>query len=169
MELFSPKPKKVLIFFQEKILYFGELNFLAPRLKNVSYFSYISRENLPSSKNKKNHSEKNFLYFFQKNNFFYFGKSNFLASSLKNFLYFRRELSKLKKLKSKKIHSEKISYIFSIKSFYLILGNGLLAPSLKNACIFLYFWKKDFLSPKFEKVPMFFHKNFSYVLGNGTF
>ena len=52
---------------------------------------------------------KKFLIFSQKKFFLYFRKYNFLALCLKNFLYFRRELSKLEKLK--KTHSEIISYI----------------------------------------------------------
>ena len=57
MELSSPKPEKVLIFFPPKILLYLSMEPPAPSLKN-------------KTKQKKN--LKNFLYFSQKNCFFTF-------------------------------------------------------------------------------------------------
>ena len=98
MKLSSTKPKKLLLFqegiFQGRYIYIY-ISFL------LFLFNYISEY---------------FAYIFSKKYFYCIsGKWNFLALSLKNFLYFRRGLSKLKKLK--KAHSEKISYISVNKTF----------------------------------------------------
>ena len=64
--------------------------------------------------------------------FLYFRKWNFLAPSLKSILYFRRELSKFKKLKK---------------------------PTLKK---FLIFQGMELLSSKVKKLLCFFRKSFFY-------
>ena len=96
-------------------LYFGELNFLAPRLKVFSYsskkfFSSISGVTLQSLKIEKT------IIFFKKKFFLYFEKWNSLAPSLKNtyiyskkaFLMFQEGTCKAKK--TKKIHSEELFF-----------------------------------------------------------
>ena len=52
--------------------------------------------------------------------------------------------------KIKKIHSEKISYIFSKKRFFI-------------------FQKMELSGVKIKKVFIFSQKNFFYILGHGTF
>ena len=102
--------------FQKKFsLYFGELNFLAPRLKVFSYssknfFSSISGVNLQSLEIEKN------IIFKKKKFFLYFEKWNSLAPSLKNtYIYSKKALlifqeGTCKAKKTKKIHSEEISF-----------------------------------------------------------
>ena len=97
MELSAPKIKNFLIFSQKSFAYI---------LGNGT--SYISGGNFPKSKNK-----KSFLYL-RKWNFLasYFGRGNFPASTLKFVIFF-----------PEKIHSKKISYIFSMKILLTFWGN----------------------------------------------
>ena len=114
------------------------LYFLTPTLKFLwkktcsEKISYISRNGISDPKIKK------VLIFSQKKFFPYFWKWNFPARRLKNF---RRELSELDKTKKK--HSEKISYIFRKWIF--------LAPKLKNSYTFSK--KKSYISGRTSKSP----------------
>ena len=90
----------------------------------------------PSSKNKKIYSEKISYIFSKKKNFLHFMKCNFLALRLKNFFCFSKVFpEKFLIFFPKNTCSEKMSYIFSKKSFSYISGNK----------TFSYFLKKRFL------------------------
>ena len=118
--------------FQKKFsLYFGELNFLAPRLKVFSYssknfFSSISGVTLQNLKIEKT------IIFFKKKVFLYFEKWNSLAPSLKNtyiyskkaFLMFQEGTCKAKKNKKNPLWRN----FFPKKSFFHILGWLLIKP-----------------------------------------
>ena len=90
MKLSGSNIKKFLIFSQKKdLLIFREtktsINCLYFRKRNffiTQQTSYISRSNVPSSKNKKTHSEK--MSYIS-------GKWKVLAPNFKNLLYFRRK------------------------------------------------------------------------------
>ena len=80
--------------------------------------------------------------------FLYFGKWNFPASTLKFLIFF-----------PKKIHSEKISYIFSKNAFLKLQGNGA-----------VIFWEMELLAPISKLQNKKTHsENISYTSGNGTF
>ena len=118
--------------------------------------------------------EKNFFYFFLektyseeiayifwKKVFLIFQEWNVLASGLRNFLYFRREFSKVKKLK--KNRSEKISYIFSKTVFLIFWEMELSSPKLKRLLIFQ---EGTFRAWKKKRKPS---EKISYISWNGTF
>ena len=75
MELCTPKLKKAHIFFKKLfVLYFEKWNFLAPG------------GNLPSSKNKKNHSEK--ICYFLNKVFLLFREMELSSPKFKKLFYF---------------------------------------------------------------------------------
>ena len=117
----SPGSKK----FKELTLKKHQLNFVEP---------------LESSWNVLALRLKNVLYILKKSFFYLPGDRTFQEMklpSLISFLYFRKELSKLEKIK-----------IITLKFFFLYFGKwNFLAPRLKR---FLYF-KREFVKPKSKK------------------
>ena len=120
------------VFFIISLYFLSKESFPYIFSKEISYISKNRTLHFPAQaqNTKKIHSPKNFLYF---------RKYNFLTLILKKFLYLQKwnpvfsglnlqniSLKKLLISFPRKIHSEKISYIFSKESFSYISGNGTL-------------------------------------------
>ena len=128
------------------------------------------------------------LFIFHKNGAFLY----FLKKKKRFFLYFRRKLSKLKKISSLKFFFKfqemELSLYFLKKSFFFYFRRGLSVPILQNFLQFfpkklalkkfILFQEMELSSPNFKNLLIFqkmelsyifSRKAFSYILENETF